>query len=321
MSSERPRTPAEAEVLAAGALPWRCRKGHLEVALVHRPRYDDWSWPKGKLDPGERFPDAAVREVAEETGLRIRLGRPLPSAFYPLMHRSAATATKVVRYWAGEVIDGDGTLEHEIDEVAWLGPVPASDRLSHPRDREQLRALVGFAEDLSLASWPLIVVRHAKAARRSAWDGPDPRRPLTRQGRTRAAELVPLVAAYGITRVLSSPSIRCTETMRPYADAAQVDVRIRPGLSEEGHAARPGRARHHLLRLIERGEPAALCSHGPVLPDLLGELARLAEPGSAAANALSLGLRSGLGKGEALVVHLIGTGPAARVVDAERHLP
>ena len=71
-------------VLAAGTLPWRRRRGQLQVAVVHRPKYDDWSWPKGKLDPGETFPVAAARETAEETGLVVRLGRPLPTSTYHL---------------------------------------------------------------------------------------------------------------------------------------------------------------------------------------------------------------------------------------------
>ena len=295
---------------------------------MHRPRYDDWSWPKGKLDHGEEFPVAAVREVAEETGLRIRLGRPLPGSSYDLV-RSKGWARKEVHYWAGPVIDGNGELEHEVDAVAWLGVVAASDRLSYARDREQLRALVRLANGGELDSWPLILVRHAKAVNRSSWRGEDPARPLTGTGRARADALGRLMAAYGVTRVLSSPSTRCTDTVAPFALASGITTRTKVGLSEEGHAARPDGARDHLVRLIERGEPAVLCSHGPVLPRLLHELAHRADGLSAGtpaaptpvAQALALAIDSGLGKGEALVVHLVGTGPLARVVDLERHRP
>ena len=86
---------------AAGTLPWRRRDGRLEVALVHRPKYDDWSWAKGKLDPGELPCVAASRETAEETGLKVRLGLPLPPSEYPVLDSIGRPATKAVHYWAG----------------------------------------------------------------------------------------------------------------------------------------------------------------------------------------------------------------------------
>ena len=126
---------------AAGTLPWRRRRGDLEVAMVHRPKYDDWSWAKGKLDPGEDWPVAAVRETQEETGLEVRLGLPLPPTTYTV-DSSGDTATKEVRYWSAEVVGGTGELENEIDEVTWLDVAAAHDKLDYARDREQLRALV-----------------------------------------------------------------------------------------------------------------------------------------------------------------------------------
>jgi ADP-ribose pyrophosphatase YjhB (NUDIX family) len=89
--------------------PGLAGRGELKVALVHRPRYDDWSWAKGKLDPGEEWPVAAVREVFEETGLHVRLGRPLPSAAYTVLSGSGPRVAKEVRYWAAEVVGGDGS--------------------------------------------------------------------------------------------------------------------------------------------------------------------------------------------------------------------
>ena len=308
---------------AAGALPWRRRSAQLEVALVHRPRYDDWSWAKGKLDPGEEWPVAAVREVFEETGLHVRLGRPLPPAEFPVQDKSGQPATKEVRYWSAEVVGGDGTLVNEIDEVAWLDVAEATARLSYDRDRDQLRALVRADHSWTLATWPLILVRHAKAAARSAWPEADPLRPLDARGRARAEALVPFLAAFGVTRVVTSPSVRCLDTVLPYAVATGHGTRLRPGLSEEGFEQRPDRAPHHLSQLLERGEPAVLCSHGPVLPVLFEALAGIAVSGgpvdSSAKDALSHAARRGIGKGEALVAHLVGTGSGARVVDVERY--
>ncbi len=311
------------KIPAGGALPWRRRDGQLEVALVHRPRYDDWSWPKGKLDPGEDWPVAAAREVWEETGFHVRLGRPLPSAQYIVQDRSGQPATKAVRYWAAEMVGGDGTLVNEIDEVAWLGVAAATDRLSYPRDLEQLRALVRADHAWTLATWPLVFVRHAKSRARSTWKGADPKRPLDSPGRARAAALVPILAAFGVTRVVTSPSVRCLDTVLPYAVATGYGTHIKVGLSEEGFAERPGRATHHLTRLLDRGEPAVLCSHGPVLPVLLKQLAAIADSGDSFENTakvtLSEATRSGMGKGEVLVAHVVGTGPKARVVDIESY--
>jgi len=305
-------------IKAAGALPWSRGGGDLQVALVHRPRYDDWSWAKGKLDPGEEWPAAAAREVFEETGLHVRLGRPLPPSAYTVQNGAGSRLAKEVRYWAAEVIGGDGTLVHEIDEVVWLDVAAAGARLSYPRDQDQLRALVRFDREERLDTWPLVVVRHGRSLPRQKWHDEDPLRPLDARGRERAEALVPILAGYGVTRVVSSPSKRCLDTVLPYAVAAGTRVRLHNGLSEEGFAKGPGRAPRHLSRLLERGTGAVVCSHGPVLPALFDQLGVLAgEP--AAKSALSEAAQHGLGKGEALVAHLAGTGAQARVVDVERY--
>jgi 8-oxo-dGTP diphosphatase len=124
------------EVRAAGGVV--VRPGG-EVAVVHRPKYDDWTLPKGKLDPGESFEEAALREVEEETGLRCRLGRELPSTRYT----DAKGRPKLVRYWEMEPIEGAFSPTDEIDELRWLPPEEAADLLSYERDREVLRALRG----------------------------------------------------------------------------------------------------------------------------------------------------------------------------------
>lgn len=306
-------------VPAAGALPWRRRRGRLEVLLVHRPRYDDWAWSKGKLDDGEEWPVAAVREVLEETGLLVRLGRPLPPSTYRVLGRDGQPATKSTRYWAAEVIGGDGRLVHEIDEVDWLGVAEAAERLTYSRDRDQLRAVVRADKEQCLTTWPLVVVRHAHARPRSSWQGPDPQRPLDQAGRTRAAALVPLLAAYAVDRLVSSPSARCTETLTPYAADRGLTLRLRDGLSEEGYAERPDRAVRHLARVLERGGSTAFCSHGPVLPELLEYLATTAS--DEAAGLLRAARADGMTKGEALVAHVVGTGAEAKVTAVERHLP
>jgi len=311
---------------AAGTVPWRRRRGRLEVALVHRPKYDDWAWAKGKLDPGEDWAVAAVRETHEETALEVRLGRPLPCAAYTVLDRDGEPAGKEVRYWAAQVTGGGGPLANEVDEVRWLDVVAAHDLLDYARDRDQLRALVRADGAGALDTWPLVLVRHAKAFPRSQWKDPDDQlRPLDRQGRRRAEAIAPLLAAYGVRRLVSSPSVRCADTIRPYAVRLGRPLRLREALSEEGHEADPTRAGHHLRRLLERGAPAVLCSHGPVLPGLLDDLAALVDHGSDdgpdAAKQLGEASDAKMVKGEVLVAHVVGRGVQARVVAVERHLP
>lgn len=311
-------------VRAAGTLPWRRRRGQLQLALVHRPRYDDWSWAKGKLDPGETFPVAAARETLEETGLRVRLGHPLPTTTYTVSSGGGPTV-KEVRYWAAEVTGGDGGLVHEVDEVAWLEATEVRHRLTYDRDRAQVEAIIASDAHGTLSTWPLALLRHAKARSRASWDDSDWLRPLDDRGREQAADLVPLLAGFGIERLVSSPSTRASETLAPYATVSGGKLRLKPGLSEEGYAQDPSRAAHHLSRLFERGVPAALCSHGPVLPDLVALLGERVDPtygpGLVARSVIDDVLAQGLAKGEALVAHVVGTGPQARIIAAERHHP
>jgi 8-oxo-dGTP diphosphatase len=308
---------------AAGTLPWRLVDGALEVALVHRPRYDDWSWAKGKLDPGEDWAVAAVRETEEETGFVVRLGPSLPEARYTLLGRDGTPDDKVVRYWSARVTGGDGHLLNEIDEVVWLAVPEAHARLDYARDRDQLLALVRLQQTDRLDTWPLVLVRHAHAVARGDWKGDDTTRPLDAPGRERAAALSRVLTAYGVTRVLTSPSERCLRTVEPYAVAAGVRLRTRDGLSEEGFAADPGKAPRHLARLLDHGEPALVCTHGPVLPPLLDALeARLdldAAGSGEVVEELAQARDERLVKGEALVCHVVGRGDGARVVAVERH--
>ena len=157
----------------------------------------------------------------------------------------------------------------------------ANDRLDYARDREQLLALVRAERAGELDTWPLALVRHAKATPRSKWKGDDRKRPLDAVGRAQATSVAAVLGAYGVTRVVSSSSVRCSATVEPYAGSQGLRLRTRDGLSEEGYAADPDRARHaSSQRLLAQGEPAALCSHGPVLPSLLESL-RAGSRGSA----------------------------------------
>jgi 8-oxo-dGTP pyrophosphatase MutT (NUDIX family)/phosphohistidine phosphatase SixA len=250
-----------APIVAAGAVV--LRKGP-EVLLVHRPKYDDWSFPKGKLDPGEHVTTAAVREVAEETGLDVRLGPPLPLQRY--LVRNGTLREKLVHYWVARTVGDDDVSTYEpnpeIDDVEWV-PLDVAERvLSYPRDREVLDA-VG---PLRKKTVPLVVLRHAKAVPRKAWDGEDTKRPLDARGVAQADHVALLLQAYGVRRALSSTSRRCRATLRPYVDPAGVEVETLEELSEE--KAAPRRVERVVQGLVDGHEPAVVCTHRPVLPYL-----------------------------------------------------
>ncbi|WP_244305378.1 NUDIX hydrolase [Kitasatospora cheerisanensis] len=143
-TDRRPAAGPRSTVLAAGAVLWvpgPLRKDGSRkkprMALVHRPKYDDWSLPKGKLDPGEGWRAAALREVREETGMRCVLGAELPTQHYLAQGRP-----KEVRYWAAVPIGGEFRPNREVDRLEWLPPRRAKDRLTHPRDRMLIDALL-----------------------------------------------------------------------------------------------------------------------------------------------------------------------------------
>ncbi|MGB8379941.1 MAG: NUDIX hydrolase [Dermatophilaceae bacterium] len=311
-------------IAAAGTVPWRRSDGALQVALVHRPKYDDWSWTKGKLDPDEQWPVAAVRETFEETGLQVRLGSPLPPTQYRVLDRDGTPATKHVRYWAAQVTGGTGLLENEIDQVAWLDPPHAHDRLDYAHDRDQLRAVLRADQAGTLSTWPLVIVRHALAQPRSSWKRADHRRPLVEVGLERSDVVAELLGAYGVTELVTSPAKRCVQTIRPYAVHAGIEPRTKASVSEEGFDRKgPEPARRLMTQLLRGATPTAVCTHGPVLPTILkvlrANVPRTTHSGRTAYRLLGQALKDNLDKGEALVAHVAGTDETARIVAVERH--
>jgi 8-oxo-dGTP pyrophosphatase MutT (NUDIX family)/phosphohistidine phosphatase SixA len=271
------------DVRAAGVVVFRPGR---EVLLVHRPKYDDWSFPKGKLDRGESAPVAAVREVAEETGLRVRLGVPLASQRYPV----SGSRSKTVSYWVGRCVDDDDVSRYranaEIDAVRWVPAGEARDLLTYDRDRETLRE--GLAA--RRRTHALIVLRHGAARSRRAWRGDDRQRTLLKAGRHQAESLVPLLAAYDPRRLVTSTSVRCLETVTPYAEASGVPLETTRRLSEED--ATPTSVRRVVHELVESDGGAVVCSHRPVFPHVFDALG-LDNPGLRAGELLVVHLRHG----------------------------
>jgi 8-oxo-dGTP diphosphatase len=251
-------------VRAAGCVVWRPGLAGPEVALIHRPRYDDWSFPKGKLDAGESYLIAAVREVYEETGFHVLVGRRLPTQVYDVSF-GGPHRMKRVKYWAAQAAaDEDFEPNAEVDRVEWL-PVPrAMGQLTRQSDRDLLG---GFAA-LPVDTIPVVLLRHGTALNRKQWSGEPAERPLTSAGLAEAEALAPLLAAYGDTTLVTSPKTRCVQTLTPTAEASGVELLREPALADDGD---PEAARSWLRHAVKAQRPVIACTHRPVLPELLGE--------------------------------------------------
>jgi len=247
-------------VRAAGGIVLRGEEADRSVALVHRPRYDDWSFPKGKLDDGEDDATAALREVQEETGLRCHLGPVVGTVTY----RDRRGRPKVVRYFQMDADGGAFAPNPEVDELRWVPVEDAARLLSYAHDRRLLRRVLGGAP-----AYALYVVRHAKAGIRAAWTAPDQERPLTRRGRKQARRLVERFQGLEIERIVSSPFLRCVQTVEPLAEARGLPVEAATELREGANV-------DELLQAIESfsDRPTVVCGHGREIESMIDRLER-----------------------------------------------
>ncbi len=251
-------------ILAAGGVLWRPVPAGREICLVHRPRYDDWSLPKGKLHSGEHPLRAGVREVHEETGVHPVVGRRLPTQQYSL-----GEDRKSVEYWSMTPADGAFVASDEVDSLRWVSPAVADSTLSYDRDREFVAAFA--AEPVPTAM--VVLVRHAKAGSRSSWKGEDRLRPLDSTGRRQAEGLRRSLRWFGPTAVRSADPLRCVQTVAPLAEDLGLTVGAEPALSEEGYEKDPAGGLDRLLAAAGAGGVTVLTSQGGVIPDLVGTLA------------------------------------------------
>lgn len=288
-------------VRAAGALVWRfvdrerlllpgerLNPKDIEVLIVHRPRYHDWSWPKGKAEANEPIVSAAVREVEEETGKVVTLGAPLTTQRY----RLGSGQTKEVRYWVGTLAPtSEGNedpafrtrppVKHapltEIDQTRWVSPSRADDLLTRRGDRRLLSELVGRAQEGKIGTSTIVLCRHAKAVSRQTWNAGETTRPLTRLGARQAIDLIPLFSALGITEAHSSSWTRCVDTVAPWANIAGVDVQSCEALNEWEVRDHPRAAQALIESLSHKaGSRVVLSVHRPTIPILLDPLKTLA---------------------------------------------
>ncbi len=233
--------------------------------MVHRPRYDDWSLPKGKLDPDESARLAAWREVREETGAKVALGRYLGATRYRVR-----TDRKVVDYFAARYVSGSFVPSDEVDSMRWLPVAAAARLLTYDHDRTVLEAFTALPADLTT----LLVVRHAKAGSRAEWTEADELRPLSHNGEKQVPPIRRLAPVYGVDRVYSAPLVRCVRTVQPVADDLGVKVLEEELLAEKAYTGMEEAAVRRMLEIVAGDEAPMVCSQGGVIPDLVSRLAK-----------------------------------------------
>jgi 8-oxo-(d)GTP phosphatase len=254
-------------LIAAGAVVWRLSpSSDVEVALVHRPHYDDWSIPKGKPHSGEALPLTAVREVGEETGHTVALSAKLGSTRYLVRW-----GQKVAHYWAAQPTGGRFSPSEEVDELRWLPLTEATDLLTHQHDRTLLACLDGATAITNT----MLLIRHGEAGERSTWHGDQDLRPLTAVGQRQAEILRALLPLFGAARVYSAPPVRCRQSVEGLAADLGVSIIEEPRLAEEGYLADPAGSLRRLIEIVsEPGGPAVVCSQGGVIPNLVSTLTK-----------------------------------------------
>lgn len=305
-------------IVAAGAVCWREVNGKIKVLLVHREAQADVSLPKGKVDQGELLPHTAVREIAEETGLRVALGAPLGSIEYVIN----GGRPKIVHYWAAEVTEEANELStfapnQEIASVEWLSIDKARAALSYERDREVLDRFRALADARRHRTFAIIAVRHGKTVPPSDWDGPDATRPLLHRGLIQVAGIAPSIAAFHPVKLISSTAARCQATLVPASTITGLAVTATDDISQDAYERGKARVSKVVRRRLEKRVTAVLCSHGPVLPDIVDVIAQ--ETQTEIDERLRRAAR--LSTGEFSVLHISMEHPESGIVGVETHSP
>ena len=312
------RTDATLPVLAAGALCWRIVDGTVRILLVHRGDRSDVSLPKGKVDPGETLPQTAVREIAEETGLAVTLSAPLGTVEY----RLPSGREKVVYYWSAEV-DAHAlelstfTPNSEISAVEWVPIEKAHKKLSYAHDIDIVDRFAQRLEEGRARTFAIIALRHGKAVAPSSWDGPDSTRPLMQRGADQALSVAPAIAAYSPRKLISSTAARCLATIAPLAGLVGLPVKESKAISQDAWEDATGDVEKVVAKRLRKRTTAVLCSHGPVLPDIILEIARLTQSPTDTA----LRRAAELSTGEYAVIHIAPDAATAGIVAVESHGP
>ena len=305
-------------VFAAGAVCWRIVDGKVRVLVIHRTVHRDVSLPKGKVDPGETLPQTAVREIAEETGLGVHLGVPLGVTNYTMPNGRE----KVVHYWAAEVSD-EAVLAStfrpngEVAALEWLSIKKAMAALTYERDAEILERFRMLVQEGVTHTFAIIALRHAKATPPYSFTGTDAQRPLTERGLGEARAIVPSLATFGPRKIVSSTAVRCRQTVHPVSKALGLTVKTTDAISQDAFEYGESDIRTVVGKRVARGVTSILCSHGPVLPEIVREVALAT--GTAPAATVS---RAGdLPVAGFSVLHLSADRPGSGIIAIETHTP
>ncbi|GAA4350623.1 NUDIX hydrolase [Microbacterium rhizosphaerae] len=305
-------------VYAAGGVVWRRVDGKLMILVIHRTAYADVTLPKGKVDPGETLAETAVREILEETGIRVALGIPVGVSRY----RMPSKRQKIVHYWAAEATDDAirssvFVPNKEIAALEWVTPKRARGYLSYPVDVEILENFLKFVGDGVLETFPVVVLRHSRSVPREGWKQADMLRPLSARGARQAKSVAGPLQAFGVRKIISSDAVRCVTTVTPLAAATGRRIERTPLLGQDAWEKGEADVRAVIGKRVRKRTPAVLCSHGPVLPDILSEIALA----TGTLRGSYLGSASALEMGAFSVVHLSATNPGSGIVAIETHEP
>lgn len=261
---------ANAKILAAGTIPWRIKSGQLQVLLIHRPAFDDWSWPKGRLGKQETLPETAWRETKEEVGLRLSLGIPLGVIRYK---SAGAKNRKEVWYWAARVTDQKPVCDgKEVDLTRWATIDEARELLTKAVDQEPLDVLYRAYQARQLATSPFIVLRQAKPVPAESWTQDEVDRPLADSGYTQAKAVARLLRAWRPTRIITSKYTRSLETIAPYAKKYGGTLRTKKWLNIKTATAYPRFLARRLGQEFKRHEPILICSQPAVTKRILRDI-------------------------------------------------
>ncbi|MBF4461705.1 MULTISPECIES: NUDIX hydrolase [unclassified Rathayibacter] len=305
-------------VYAAGAVCWRLIEGRPHILVIHRPHRRDVSLPKGKVDQGESLPETAVREIREETGLAVALGVPLGSTEYTLPNGRP----KTVYYWAARVTEkavlaSDFVPNGEVEALEWVTPKRARSYLTYPHDVAIVEEFSRIAARGALETFAIVVLRHAKAVPASSWDGRDSTRRLTKRGEAEAGAAGRAVAAWRPRRLVTSTAKRCRATVAPLSAALKRPVRLSEAISQEAHERGTADVRALVGKRVRARKSTVLCSHRPVIPEILREIALA----TATPIGSYLDEAAALPTGGFAVVHLSSRHPGSGIVAIETHSP
>jgi 8-oxo-dGTP diphosphatase len=312
MSNTRPATT----VYAAGAVLWRIIGDDIHVLVIHRTGHKDISLPKGKVDPGETLPQTAVREIREETGIKVALGVPLGATEYVMPNGK----NKFVQYWAAEVstkaIQKSKFLPNdEVAALEWLPLASARGELSYEPDKEILDNFAALVKEGVTKTFAVIVLRHGKATPPSDWRGEDATRPLTERGLTQSHGIVRTITSWKPKRFISSTAVRCIETITPVATALKKTIKITNKISQDAFESGKADVRSVVGEIVRKRKSTVVCSHGPVSPAVIREIAlATGTPWTSALEEAGL-----LNTASFSVVHLSSTHPSSGIIAVETH--